>query len=176
MLFLSQCAAGQREPALALLDERAAGLPRAGRLNTIGSWSALFKVIEDWPSSTSRGAWPNTTHSWWKRWPNETAVTFDGGRLIETLAGLTAASWRPMGRRGEALSRTPFAWPARCRSSSSRLKSATGTQRMLLDRGTPAARRQCEEHLETALSNLSNDRACPGTSSVARSCAREPST
>ena len=40
--FLCECLVGQREAALALLEERRSHLPRMGRPNTSGAWTMLF--------------------------------------------------------------------------------------------------------------------------------------
>ena len=45
-LFLCECSLGHADSALALLDERRDGLPRAGKLNGNGPWQALFKTVE----------------------------------------------------------------------------------------------------------------------------------
>jgi tRNA A-37 threonylcarbamoyl transferase component Bud32/tetratricopeptide (TPR) repeat protein len=92
MLFLCDCTAVRREPALSLLDTRAADLPRAGRLNTIGSWCALFKVIEGLAmlgeSTRAAGLHPLVVEAL----ANGTVVTFDSSHLLDTVAGIAAAA------------------------------------------------------------------------------------
>lgn len=92
MVFLCECTAARREPALEVLNAHAAGLPRSGQLNTIGSWTALFKVIEGLAilGERTRAAalYPLVTEAL----AMETVVTFDASHLLETVAGMAAAA------------------------------------------------------------------------------------
>jgi len=45
-LFYGRAYAGDKEVALAMLEERKGGLPRPGRANTYGAWSMLIAVVE----------------------------------------------------------------------------------------------------------------------------------
>jgi tetratricopeptide (TPR) repeat protein len=45
-LFLWKSYAGDKDAALAMLDQRRDNLPRSGQPNTIGAWTMLFAVVE----------------------------------------------------------------------------------------------------------------------------------
>ncbi|MGQ0734506.1 MAG: ATP-binding protein, partial [Acidobacteriota bacterium] len=92
VLFLCDCMADRRDPALALLDARASGLPRTGRLNTLGSWCALFKVVEGLAvvgeHTRAASLYPLVLDAL----ATGTVVAFDASHLLETLAGMAAAA------------------------------------------------------------------------------------
>ena len=92
MVFLCECVAARREPGLSLLAEHTDGLPRAGRLNTIGSWTAMFKIIEGLAvlGQLDQAAtfYPLVVEAL----AAETVVTFDASHLLETVAGIAAAA------------------------------------------------------------------------------------
>ena len=92
MVFLCECLAGRREAALTLLAERARGLPTPGRLNPIGSWTALFKVIEGLvvlgEDARAGAYYPLVVEAL----AMDTSVTFDASHLLETVAGMAAGS------------------------------------------------------------------------------------
>ncbi len=94
MVFLYECSMGRREPALALLGEHAAGLPMSGRLNPVGSWTALFKVVEGLAvlgeSERAAALHPLVVEAL----ATESVVTFDASHLIQTVAGIAAAAGR----------------------------------------------------------------------------------
>ena len=92
MGFLCDCLAGRRAAALDLLERHAGELPRAGRPNTIGAWSALFKVVEGLVAlgepARAAALYPLVLEGM----ATGTVVTFDGSHLLETVAGIAAAS------------------------------------------------------------------------------------
>ena len=92
MVFLCECAAGRREPALTLLNDHAAALPRPGQLNTIGSWTALFKVIEGLAIIGERARAAALYPLAVEALATESVVTFDASHLLETVAGIAAAA------------------------------------------------------------------------------------
>jgi tetratricopeptide (TPR) repeat protein len=91
MGFLCACLTGRRDPALALLEQHAGELPRAGRLNTIGAWSALFKVVEGLATLGERERAATLYPLVRESMATGSVVTFDGSHLIETVAGIAAA-------------------------------------------------------------------------------------
>lgn len=88
--FLALALSGQRSEALALLDANRTALPVAGQLNTIGSWSALFKVVEGLVAlnelSAAGSLYPLVVESL----ATESLVAFDGSHLLETVAAMAA--------------------------------------------------------------------------------------
>src|SRR5262249_21271366 len=139
ILFLCDCMAGRREPALSLLDRRGAGLPRTGRFNTIGSWCALFKAIEGLvvlgESDRAAALYPLVAEALGKG----TVVTYDASHLLETVAGIAAAAG---GRWDVAEAHYQMAlcladqMPFVCEQAEARYWYA----RMLVDRGLPEDR------------------------------------
>jgi tetratricopeptide (TPR) repeat protein len=150
MLFLCECTAGQRERALTLLDEHAGHLPRTGRLNTIGSWYALFKVIEGLAvvgeSQRAAAFYPIVVEAL----AAETVVTFDSSHLLETVAGIAAAAGGEWDA-AEAHYRTALRLAGEMPFISEQAEARHWYARMLVDRGGPGDRQQARGLLETAL-------------------------
>ena len=150
MLFLCECMTGQREPALRRLDEHADNLPRPGRLNTIGSWFALFKIIEGLTimDETQRAAayYPLVIEAL----AAETVVTFDSSHLLETVAGISAASggqWDTAETHFQTALRIADEMPFRVEQAEARYWYA----RMLAGRNAPTDRTRASALLEVAL-------------------------
>ena len=93
-LFLCECLLGHGETALALLDGRQAELPRAGTLNAIGTWQALFKVVEGLTVIGERQRAAELYPLTQEAIATGTLITFDVSHLIETIAGIAAAAGR----------------------------------------------------------------------------------
>lgn len=150
MVFLCECAAGRREPALALLAEHAEGLPRVGRLNTLGSWTAVFKVIEGLAmlGEHERAAtfYPLVVEAL----AMDTVVTFDASHLLETLAGIAAAAgrrWDVAEAHYQRAIRLAEGMPFISEQAEPRYWYA----RMRIDRHAPGDRREARAFLEAAL-------------------------
>ena len=92
MLFLSECLLGNREQALALLAKREDDLPRAGRFNGNGQWSALLRVVEGLEilgeSARAAELYPLTVEAI----ATGTLVSWDANHLLETVAGMAASA------------------------------------------------------------------------------------
>jgi tetratricopeptide (TPR) repeat protein len=150
ILFLCDCMAGRREPALSLLDKRGGALPCAGRLNSIGSWCALFKVIEGLAmlgeSTHAATLYPLVVEALAK----DTVVTFDASHLLDTVAGIAAAAggrWDVAETHYQTALRLADQMPFVSEQAEARYWYA----RMLLDRDVPEDRRKAKDLLETAL-------------------------
>ena len=93
-LFLCDALLGHRSQALDLLAEKHDQLPRVGRLNGIGAWSALLRVVEGLAvlGEAERAAelYPRTVDAV----ATGTLVPRDATHLMETIAGIAAASGR----------------------------------------------------------------------------------
>jgi eukaryotic-like serine/threonine-protein kinase len=92
MGFLCDCLDGRRAAALDLLERHTGELPRAGRPNTIGAWSALFKVVEGLVALGERARAAALYPLVREGMATGSVVTFDGSHLLETVAGIAAAS------------------------------------------------------------------------------------
>ena len=91
-LFLCDCYLGREESARTLLEERRGELPHPGRLNGVGSWHALFRVIEGLAvlSEWQRAAelYPMAPEAI----ATGTLVSWDSIRLVEVVAGIAATA------------------------------------------------------------------------------------
>jgi tetratricopeptide (TPR) repeat protein len=150
MVFLCDCMAGRREPALSLLDKRRSAVPDAGTLNTIGSWCALFKVIEGLAmvgdSTHAATLYPLVVEAL----ANDTVVTFDSSHLLDTVAGMAAAA----GGRwdvAEAHYQTALRLADQMPFVSEQAEARYWYARMLVDRDAAEDRRNAKPLLEAAL-------------------------
>ncbi len=124
-LFMCQAYMGDKDAALAALEERREGLPRPGRANIWGAWAMLFAAVEGlavlgereeaaklYPlvlEAVNSGAlvyWPRGYFSLWPAWRPRPAAS---------------------GRRRRSTTRRPCARPTSCRSSSSSRRCGAGT-------------------------------------------------
>ena len=149
-LFLCECSVGHTDDALALLDERRDGLPRAGRLNGPGAWQALFKAVEGLTllGERDRAAelYPLTVEAI----ATDTVVTMDASHLLQTLAGISATAgrrWDEAQNHFEAALRLADEIPFRSEQAEARYWFA----RMLVDRNASGDREKARDLLDTAL-------------------------
>jgi len=150
MVFLCECSAGKRDAALARLAEHTAGLPRPGRLNTLGSWTALFKVIEGLAILGEREAAAAFHPLVVEALAIETVVTFDASHLLETVAGIAAAAggqWDVAERHYQTAIRQADEMPFISEQAEARYWYA----RMRIERDAPHDRDQARALLQTAL-------------------------
>jgi tetratricopeptide (TPR) repeat protein len=150
MVFLCDCSAGHREAALSRLAERSAGLPRPGRLNTLGSWTALFKVIEGLAILGEREAAAAFYPLVVEALAIETVVTFDASHLLETVAGIAAAAggqWDVAERHYRTAMRQADEMPFISEQAEARYWYA----RMRIERDGPGDRDQARALLHAAL-------------------------
>ncbi|HEX9564997.1 MAG TPA: AAA family ATPase, partial [Gemmatimonadaceae bacterium] len=114
MVFLCDSLSGRRDDALRLLQQRDEQLPNIGRLNTIGAWSALFKVVEGLVAlgelEQAAALYPLVVEGM----ATESVVAFDGSHLLETVAAIAAsaaADWSVAGSHFESAIRVADAMP-----------------------------------------------------------------
>ena len=151
MAFLCASLVGDRDAALAVLDVHRHELPEPGRLNTIGSWSALLRVVEGLAvlreSEQAAALHPSVMEAM----ATESLVAFDGSRLLETVAGMAAAAGEDWSA-AEGHFRSAIAQadeiPFRSEQAEARYELAS----MLLDRGRAADRPEARSLLEAAVS------------------------
>jgi tetratricopeptide (TPR) repeat protein len=150
MLFLCDCMAGRRESALSLLHKRGGALPHPGRLNTIGSWCALFKVIEGLAvlgeSAQAAALYPLVVEALAK----DSVVTFDASQLLDTVAGIAAAA----GRRWDAAEthyQTALGLADQMPFVSAQAEARYWYARMLVERNVTDDRRQAIALLDRAV-------------------------
>ena len=149
-LFLCECSVGHADSALALLDERPDGLPRAGTLNGPGPWQALFKTVEGLAllGERERAAelYPLTVEAI----ATDTVVTMDAGHLLQTIAGIAAAAgrrWDEAQNHFETALRLADQIPFR----SEQAEAGYWFARMLVDRNSAGDRKKARDLLDTAL-------------------------
>ncbi len=149
-LFLCECSLGYTDDALALLDERRDGLPRAGRLNGPGAWQALFETVEGLAllGERDRAAelYPLTVEAI----ATDTVVTFDASHLLQTIASIAAATgrrWDEAQNHFETALRLANGIPFRSEQAEARYWFA----RMLVDRNSPGDGKKARDLLDTAL-------------------------
>ena len=149
-LFLCECSLGYTDDALALLDERRDGLPRAGRLNGPGAWQALFKTVEGLALLGERDRatelYPLTVEAI----ATDTVITYDAGRLLETVAGIAAAAGRRWDE-GQAHFETALRLADEIPFRSEQAEARYWYARMLLDRNASGDREKARDLLDTAL-------------------------
>ena len=149
-LFLCECRLGHTAAAMALLDERPDGLPRAGVLNSFGRWWALFKVVEGLVTLGERDRAAALHPLMLEAIATGTVVALDTHHLLETVAGIAAAA----GRQWDA-AETHYQSALRLADEmpfvSEQAEARYWLARMLVDRDESDDRQRAQELLETAL-------------------------
>ena len=93
VLLLLECYLGHRDAAMAMLEERAETLlPRAGRLNPVGSWQALFGIVEGLLVLGEREAAAAHYPLIREALETGTIISIDARRLVRTVAGMSAGA------------------------------------------------------------------------------------
>ena len=172
-LFLCECSVGHADSALALLDERRDGLPRAGRLNGPGAWQALLKTVEGLALLGERDRAAELYPLTMEAIATGTVVTIDASHLLQTLAGIAAAAgrrWDEAQNHFEAALRLADEMPFRSEQAEARYWFAP----MLLDRNTAGDREKARELLDTALA-LYREIGMPTHVEMAEKLLAEPS-
>ena len=135
-LFLCECLLDHRETALDLLDERRSHLPVADQPNTIGAWTMLLGTIE---GLALLGEWEPAAELYplaLDAIDTGTLVSADARRLLQTVAGIAAASgrrWEEAETHYETALRQAHEIPFRSEQPEVRRWYA----RMLIDRNAP---------------------------------------
>ena len=149
-LFQCECALGHRETALALFEERSDSLPCVGRLNRIGAWVALFRVVEGLASLGERDRAAAFYPLMREAVATETVVDYDCSHLLETVAGIAAAAGHHWGA-AEAHYQTALRLADDMPFISEQAEARYWYARMLVDRDASGDRNRAAELLETAL-------------------------
>ena len=149
-LFLGRAYAGDREGALAMLDQQRDNLPRPGRANTFGAWSMLFGVVEGLAVLGARDE-AATLHSLMVEAIDTGAVArFGDCRLVQTVAGMAAAAggqWEKAEGHYQTALRQAHDLPVVIEQPEVRRWYA----RMLIDRDAPGDRDKARELLNEAI-------------------------
>jgi class 3 adenylate cyclase/tetratricopeptide (TPR) repeat protein len=150
-LFLGEAYAGERDAALAMLDQRRDNLPRPGRANTDGAWTMLFGVVEGQAVLGEREEaaklYPlvlesiNTTG---------TLIRAPDGRLLQTVAGMAAAAGGQWDRAEEHY-RTALRQAHELPVVMEQPEVRRWYARMLIDRDAPGDRDKARELLTEAI-------------------------
>jgi tetratricopeptide (TPR) repeat protein len=93
-LFLGKAYAGDKDAALAMLDERRDNLPRSGQTNTNGAWTMLFRVVEGLAVLAERNEAAKLYPLVLEAIDTGAVIPWSGDRLLQTVAGMTAAAGR----------------------------------------------------------------------------------
>jgi len=148
-LFFWKAYAGDRDTALAMLEQRRDNLPRPGQPNTDGAWTMLIGVIEGLAVLAERDEaaklYPLTLEA-----IDTGALTGQFGRLFQTVAGMAAAAgaqWDKAEAHYETALRQAHELPVVMEQPEVRRFYA----RMLIDRDAPGDRERARELLSEAI-------------------------
>jgi len=149
-LFRQMAYAGNRDGALAILDEKRALLPRRGQPNSFGSWSMLVLVIEGLVMLGERSQ-AAQLYSLACELVGTGAVTLSGiSRFTQTIAGLAAAAahhWEAAETHFQIALQQAESFPYRLEQAEIRRFHAM----MLIDRAAPGDREKAQTLLREAL-------------------------
>jgi len=149
-LFRQMAYAGNRDGALAILDEKRALLPRSGQPNSFGSWSMLALVIEGLVMLGERSQ-AAQLYSLARELVGTGAVTLSGiSRFTQTIAGLAAAAahhWEAAETHFQIALQQAESFPYRLEQAEIRRFHAM----MLIDRAAPGDREKAQTLLREAL-------------------------
>jgi len=149
-LFRQMAYAGNRDGALAILDEKRALLPRRGQPNSFGSWSMLVLVIEGLVMLGERSQ-AAQLYSLACELVDTGAVTLSGiSRFTQTIAGLAAAAahhWEAAETHFQIALQQAESFPYCLEQAEIRRFHAM----MLIDRAAPGDREKAQTLLREAL-------------------------
>jgi tetratricopeptide (TPR) repeat protein len=148
-LFLWKAYAGDKDAALAMLEQRRDNLPRPGQPNTDGAWTMLIGVVEGLAVLAEREKaaklYPLTLEA-----IDTGALTGVFGRLFQTVAGMAAAAggqWEKAEEHYQTALRQAHELPVVIEQPEVRRWYA----RMLIDRDAPGDRNKARELLTEAI-------------------------
>jgi predicted ATPase len=150
MLFCQMAYAGDRNGALAVLDEKRALLPRSGQLNTIGSWLMLPLVIEGLAILGKQAQAAPLYPLAIELILTAAVVLWPIFRLTQTIAGIAAAAarqWEAAEGHFQIAMNQAESFPNRLEQAEIRRFHAM----MLLDRAAPGDRGKAHTLLSKAL-------------------------
>jgi tetratricopeptide (TPR) repeat protein len=91
-LFLAKAYAGERDAALAMLEQTRGNLPRPGQANTDGAWTMLFGVVEGLAVLGERDEAAQLYPLVLEGIDTGTLVRWPDARLLQSIAGMAAAA------------------------------------------------------------------------------------
>ena len=150
ILFVCECRLDHKDAALALLEEWRTGLPRTGRLNTLGAWLLLLGVIEGLAVLREREAAAELYSLALEAIETGTLLSWIGHRLFQTVAGIAAASggqWEQAETHYQTALKQAHEIPFRSEQPEVRRWYA----QMLLDRNAPGDRDKARTMLGEAV-------------------------
>jgi len=91
-LFSGKAYAGDKDAALATLEQRRDNLPRSGQVNTNGAWTMLFRVVEGLVVLGERNEAAKLYPLVLEAIDTGAVIPWLGDRLLQTVAGIAAAA------------------------------------------------------------------------------------
>jgi len=149
-IFRQMAYAGDRDGALAILEETRGLLPRSGQTNTAGSWLMLALVIEGLVMLGEHSQAGQLYPLFCELIGTGRVVLWPIFRLAQTIAGLAAAAarqWDAAEEHFQIAMQQAEAFPQRLEQAEIRRFHAM----MLIDRGAPSDRQQAHTLLNEAL-------------------------
>jgi class 3 adenylate cyclase/tetratricopeptide (TPR) repeat protein len=149
-LFLGKVYAGDRDGALATLEQRRDNLPRSGQTNTNGAWTMLFRVVEGLAVLAERNEAAKLYPLVLEAIDTGAVIPWSGDRLVQTVAGMAAAAGGQWGKAEEHYQtalRQAHELPVVIQQPEVRRWYA----RMLIDRNAPGDREKARELLTEAI-------------------------
>jgi class 3 adenylate cyclase/tetratricopeptide (TPR) repeat protein len=149
-LFLGKVYAGDRDGALATLEQRRDNLPRSGQTNTNGAWTMLFRVVEGLAVLAERNEAAKLYPLVLEAIDTGAVIPWSGDRLLQTVAGMAAAAGGQWGKAEEHYQtalRQAHELPVVIQQPEVRRWYA----RMLIDRNAPGDREKARELLTEAI-------------------------
>ena len=149
-LFLGTAYAGDRDSALAILDEKSGDLPYPGRANTIGAWTFLQGVVEGLAILGECGEAARLYPLVLEAIATGGIVGEDGSGLFHTVAGMAAAAggqWDKAEEHYQTALRQAHELPV----VMEQLEVRRWYARMLIDRDGPGDREKARELLTEAI-------------------------
>jgi class 3 adenylate cyclase/tetratricopeptide (TPR) repeat protein len=149
-LFLFKAYAGERDAALAMLEQRRDNLPRPGQPNTLGAWTMLVAVVEGLAALGERDEAAKLYPLVLEALDTGALTRWADGRLLQSIAGMAAAAgkqWDKAERHYQAALRQAHDLPVVMEQPEARRWYA----RMLVDRDAPGDRDKARELLIEAI-------------------------
>jgi class 3 adenylate cyclase/tetratricopeptide (TPR) repeat protein len=150
LLFLLKAYAGDKEAALAMLDERRANLPRPGQANSDGAWSMLFGAVEGLTVLGERDEAAKLYPVVLEAIDSGALIRWFTWGLLQTVAGIAAAAggqWEKAEEHYRTALRQADELPVVMEQAEVRRWYA----RMLIDRDAPGDRERARELLAEAV-------------------------
>jgi tetratricopeptide (TPR) repeat protein len=149
-LFLGEAYAGERDAALAMLEQRRDNLPRPGQANTDGTWTMLLGMVEGLAVLGERDEAARLYPLVLEAIDTGTLTRYPDGRLLQSIAGMAATAG---GHRDEAEEhyRTALRQAHELPAVIEQPEVRRWYARMLIDRDAPGDRDKARELLTEAI-------------------------